>query len=199
MSAIAIVTAAGKAERFGGGKLVAPIEGEPLLNRTLRSLLDGGAGSVVVVTAPDSPLDGVTLLQDPRVTRVTNPDPSRGMFSSIQAGLVAARPDQSPDREWDPILVLPGDMPFVKARTVATVVSHAMENPGKIVSPRYQGKHGHPVALPGRMRREILDAPASMTLAMLIEAHAAERMSIDVDDRGVVRDVDERGDLRSER
>lgn len=195
MSAIAIVTAAGKAERFGGGKLVAPIEGEPLLNRTLRSLLDGGVGRIVVVTAPDSRLEGVTLLDDPRVTRAINLDPSRGMFSSIQEGLAASGSGDSPDREGDPILVLPGDMPFVKARTVATVVSHAMEHPGQIVSPRYQGQHGHPVALPASMRREILEAAPSITLAMLIESYEQERIYVDVDDRGVVRDVDARGDL----
>lgn len=192
---IAIVTAAGRAERFGGGKLVAPIEGEPLLNRTLRSLLDGGAGRIVVVTAADSPLDGVTLLQDPRVTRVVNPDPSRGMFSSIQEGLAASGVIESPDHTGATILVLPGDMPFVKATTVAAVIARASRNPGKIVSPRYQGKHGHPVALPGGLRHEILEAPPSNTLAMLIESHARERISIDVDDRGIVRDVDERGDL----
>jgi len=195
VGAIAIVTAAGKGERFGGGKLIAPLEGEPLLNRTVRSLLDGGAGRVVVVAAPDSRLDGVTLLGDPRVALVINPDPSRGMFSSIQTGVAAAGLSDSPDRAGDPILVLPGDMPFVKATTVAAVIARAAANPGKIVSPRHRGSHGHPVALPGGLRREILDAPPSLTLAMLIESHASERTFVDVDDRGIVRDVDERADL----
>lgn len=187
MSAIAIVTAAGKGERFGGGKLIAPVDSEPLLNRTLRSLLDGGVSRVVVVAAPDSRLDGVALLGDPRVVRVVNPEPSRGMFSSIQTGVSAA--------DGDPILVLPGDMPFVKPTTVATVIAQASASPGKIVSPRHRGTHGHPVALPGRLRHEILGAPPSSTLAMLIESHAPERTFVDVDDRGIVRDVDERDDL----
>ena len=52
MSAVAIVPAAGKGERFGGAKLMARFKGEPLINWTLWSLLDGGVGGVVVVTAP---------------------------------------------------------------------------------------------------------------------------------------------------
>ena len=57
MPAAAIVPAAGKGERFGGAKLVADIGGETLLNRTLRSLLDGGIDELIVVVAPHADLD----------------------------------------------------------------------------------------------------------------------------------------------
>lgn len=187
MKAFAIVPAAGRAERFGGGKLTAEIEGEPLLNRTLRSLLDGGVGHVVVVLAPGATFVTVdVLMNDPRVVRVINPNPSRGMLSSIQIGLAAA--------EGEPVLVLPGDMPFVTSGTVAAVLEAAAKS-GKIVSPRFEGRHGHPVALPARLRDEILTADASSTLATIIEAHADERLDVEVTDPGVVRDVDARGDL----
>lgn len=186
MGAIAIVPAAGRAERFGGGKLTAPIGGEPLLNHTLRSLLDGGVDRVVVVTAPGASLEGVTLLDDARVARAVNPDPSRGMLSSVQAGLAAAG--------GDPILVLPGDMPYVKSATVAAVLAAARDT-GRIVSPRVGGRHGHPVALPASLRDDILSAEPSTTLAALIEAREAARLSVDVTDAGVRRDVDVRGDL----
>lgn len=187
MGAIAIVPAAGRAERFGGGKLIADVDGEPLLNRTLRSLLDGGVEHVVVVLAPGATFVTVDLLMnDPRVVRVINPKPERGMLSSIQIGLAAA--------DGDPILVLPGDMPFVSSATVAAVVAAAGES-GRIVSPGFQGRHGHPVAFPARLRDEIVRADPSSTLAVLIESHAGERRAIDVNDPGVLRDVDAREDL----
>lgn len=187
MRPIAIVPAAGRAERFGGGKLIADVGGEPLLNHTLRSLLDGGLEHIVVVLAPGATFVTVDLIMhDPRVVRVINPMPARGMLSSIQIGLAAA--------DGDPILVLPGDMPFVKSATVAAVLAAAVES-GGIVSPSFQGRHGHPVALPARLRHEIVQAESSATLALLIEAHAGERRAIDVDDPGVLRDVDTRGDL----
>lgn len=187
MGSVAIVPAAGRAERFGGGKLIADIDGEPLLNRTLRSLLDGGVAHIVVVLAPGATFVTVDLLMnDPRVVRVINPKPERGMLSSIQIGLAAT--------DGDPILVLPGDMPFVSSATVAAVIAAAVES-GGIVSPRFEGRHGHPVALPARMREDIMQAGPSSTLALLIEAHAGERADIDVTDPGVLRDVDTRQDL----
>src|SRR5262245_47921358 len=104
MSSTAIVPAAGKGERFGGGKLLAEVAGVPMLDRTLRSLIDGGVDEIVVVLPPSGRFDTVRLLSEPRVLMVVNPDPSRGMFSSIQVGVEAA--------QGDPLIVLPGDMPF---------------------------------------------------------------------------------------
>ena len=187
MGAIAIVPAAGRAERFGGGKLIAEVDGQPLLDHTLRSLLDGGIERVIVVMAPGAAFPTVTLLNDPRVSLTVNPDPARGMFSSIQQGLGAA--------EGEPILVLPADMPFVKCETVAAVLSAARDS-RTIVSPCFNGRHGHPVALPGRLRDAVLSAPPGMTLSELIETHATGRVEVNVDDPGIRRDVDVRGDLR---
>jgi molybdenum cofactor cytidylyltransferase len=187
LAAIAIVPAAGKAERFGGGKLTADINGEPLLTHTLRSLLDGGAASIIVIVAPDAALESVSLLEDPRITRVVNPDPSRGMFSSIQIGFAQAA-------EGHPILVLPGDMPFVMSETVAAILEAARSS-GRIVLPRYEGRHGHPVAVPSSLTRAILAAGPETTLAGIIKSHAHASLDLDVADPGVRRDVDVHGDL----
>jgi molybdenum cofactor cytidylyltransferase len=186
MPTVAIVPSAGKAERFGGGKLLADLGGEPLLNRTLRSLLEGGVERVVVVLAPGATLATVELLTDPRVRRVINPNPERGMFSSIQIGLAA--------EDGDLFLVLPGDMPFVKPATVAQIVSETHRT-GRIVSPRIEGRHGHPVAFPVSLKAEILKADVSSTLADVLDAHTSERAAIDVSDPGVRRDVDTESDL----
>ena len=102
MPTLAVVPAAGRSSRFGSQKLLAPIDpisDEPLLNWTLRSLLDAGIRRVVVITAPNVDFTSVKLIHDPRVTIVTNPDPDRGMLSSIRAGLESTT--------GDPIIVLP--------------------------------------------------------------------------------------------
>src|SRR3954469_20467574 len=114
---IAVVTAAGSAERFGGRKLLAPVKGEPLLDHTIRALLDGGAAEVIVVVGTDARAElerDVNAMNDARVRPVENPDPSRGMFSSIQEGVRTA--------SGDVLLVLPGDMPFVRSETVRQVI-----------------------------------------------------------------------------
>ena len=189
MRAVAVVTAAGSAERFGGKKLLTPIDGEPLLDHTIRALLEGGAAEVIVVVGRDARAElerDVNAMLDPRVRPVENPDPSRGMFSSIQEGVAQTQGDM--------ILVMPGDMPFVSSDTVRAVIA-AYERKPAIVSPRYRGKRGHPVALPASLRDEIRAANPGSTLHDVIHAHTEMRVDVDLDDRGIVRDVDRIEDL----
>jgi molybdenum cofactor cytidylyltransferase len=186
VTSVAIVPAAGKGERFGSPlKLLADVRGEPMLGRTVRALLEGGVDRVVVVAAPGVSFAAVAALHDPRVTLVVNPDPSRGMFSSIQAGVAAA--------EGEPIVVLPGDMPFVRGGTVAAVLTAARL--GAVISPRYRGQRGHPIVLPARLRSEIVKADPASTLSAVLEAAEEDRFELDVDDPGILRDVDTMKDL----
>lgn len=187
--AVAVVTAAGSAERFGGRKLLATIDGEPLLDRTIRSLLDGGVSEVIVVVGRDDRADlerDVNAMNDARVRPVENPAPERGMFSSIQEGIATV--------SGDALLVLPGDMPYIRPETVRLILDTWQLRRG-IVSPRYRGKRGHPVAMPVDFRDEIRATNVSATLHEVIKKHLDVRSDLDVDDPGVLRDVDVPDDL----
>ena len=188
MGSLAIVPAAGAAERFGGAKLLASVGGDKLLERTIRALLDGGVDRVVVVLGPDAKdiRNGVPALEARGVRVATNRRPERGMLSSIQTGLREA--------SGDPILVLPGDMPYVEPATVSALVREQAQR-GGIVSPRFEGKRGHPVVIPGTLKDEILAAGDGATLHDVLRAHASDRVDLDVYDRGVIRDVDVPSDL----
>jgi molybdenum cofactor cytidylyltransferase len=188
MRSVAVVPAAGSAERFGGKKLLTLVDGEPLLDRTLAALLDGGVDQIIVVTAPGaSELErDINAFSDPRVWPVENPDPSRGMFSSLQAGMAEA--------EGDALIVLPADMPFVRGETVRLLLETFAKR-SAIVSPRFNGKRGHPVILPPALRDEIRAAEPTITLHDILKRHAELRVDVDVDDRGVIRDVDRPADL----
>ncbi|HEY8823954.1 MAG TPA: nucleotidyltransferase family protein [Candidatus Limnocylindria bacterium] len=189
MRAVAVVTAAGSAERFGGKKLLTPIDGEPLLDHTIDALLDGGVAEVIVVVGKDARAElerDVNAMLDPRVRAVENPNPARGMFSSIQEGVAQA--------QGDAILIMPGDMPFVSPETVRAVIA-AYEKKPAIISPRYRGKRGHPVALPAFLRDEIRAAAPGATLHDVIHAHSDIRIDVDVEDPGINRDIDKPEDL----
>jgi molybdenum cofactor cytidylyltransferase len=187
--AVAVVTAAGSAERFGGKKLLAPIAGEPLLDHTIRSLLEGGVAEVIVVVSADARRElarDVGAMNDARVRVLENADPSRGMFSSVQIGVAGA--------VGDALLVLPGDMPYVRPDTVRAVIAKFRERPA-IVSPRYKGKRGHPIVMPLSLRGEIAATSPTATLHDVIHHHQEERVDLEVEDGGVNRDVDTRADL----
>ena len=189
MTAVAIVPAAGAAERFGGAKLLADVDGEPLIARTLAALLPSVAAAVVVVGPDSAGLRELAALRGAKVRIVENPDPSRGMLSSLQTGIGSI--------DWaDVYLVIPADMPYVRAATVREIVERQACTSGGIVSPKYAGKRGHPVAVPARLRDEILAEDTRHTLHDVIKRHLAEREELEVDDPGVIRDVDTMEDLR---
>jgi molybdenum cofactor cytidylyltransferase len=187
MTSLAIVPAAGRSERFGSPKLTAPLRGEPLLAQTLRALLEGHVARVVVVSSETGVFDHIPLVADPRVSVVVNPDPDRGMFSSIQTGWASA--------EGDPVLILPGDMPFVRPATVAAVIAAYRRRPGFVVAQRH-ARHGHPIALPGSLRDAALAAAATFTLDAFIKSQALAPIEVEVDDMGILHDVDTPADLQ---
>jgi CTP:molybdopterin cytidylyltransferase MocA len=186
---VAVVPAAGRGRRFGGSKLVAIVGGQPMLERVIRSLLDAGIPRVVVVLAPDSAADAasVPVLGDPRVRTVVNPDPERGMFSTVQTGIAAAA--------GDPIVVLPGDVPFVRPATIRLVLDAARRD-ARCVVPTHDGRRGHPVAIPGVWREAIVAADPSRNLSEVLKSlDARGQLELPVEDSGVLRDVDVPGDL----
>lgn len=182
----AVVPAAGDSRRFGTWKLLADVGGAPLVERTLASLLGAGVDRVVVVVRAGDVFAAAPSFADARVTTVVNPDPARGMFSSIQAGLAAA--------DGDVVLVLPADMPFVTTATVRAVASRAAAT-GAVVVPVHDGRRGHPIAIPGSLRAPLTALAPATTLKEALAALAGDRERLDVPDPGILRDVDVPADL----
>ena len=183
----AIVPAAGASRRFGSAKLLHVLGAEPLLAHTMRALLDGGVARVIVVASPALDLTAVPAIGDQRVVTVINPAPERGMFSSILAGMSELNEDES-------ALILPADMPFVQPVTVARVLADH-QTTGEAVVAAYRERRGHPLLLPVRAWRAVCAHAHAPSLKAALAAVGIEPRFIDVDDPGVVQDVDERGDL----
>jgi molybdenum cofactor cytidylyltransferase len=112
-----------------------------------------------------------------------------GMGDSIAAG-VAATPDAA---GW---LVLPGDLPLVRPaslRAVADALRHA-----SVVVPLFRGTRGHPVGF-ARVHGAALQSLRGAEGAAAI-VRASQPLALDLDDEGIVTDVDTLEDLaRAER
>ena len=182
-----VIPAAGASRRFGSAKLLADLAGEPLLQHTLRAVLDAGLPRVILVVAPGHGLDVVPLVRDPRVSIAINPEPERGMFSSIQTGLRHLVTGQA-------ALVLPADMPFVRAETVSAVVERSVRDGGAAVAALH-GRRGHPLIIPGTVWPSVLKQDSGTTLKAALLELGVSLQEVPVDDPGVVRDVDVREDL----
>ncbi len=137
----AIVLAAGRGTRFGGGKMLAEISARPMLQYVLDLAAQAELDPVVVVLGEDA--DAIqTALSWRNEIRIRNEDPGRGISSSVAAGLDALGGDV------DGALVLLGDQPFLTLENVRVITGASRDDESPIVVPRYaDGRPGNPVLL----------------------------------------------------
>ena len=127
----AVVLAAGAGSRFGGGKLVATIDGRSLLAHVVDAARAAGLDPIVVVVPPDGALDAIDL---GAVRRVTNPNPVEGLSSSVRLGLRALELEDVVEAA----VILPADQPRVRSEVIRDLIAAADRNPdAPFVAPRY--------------------------------------------------------------
>jgi molybdenum cofactor cytidylyltransferase len=178
-----VILAAGASSRMGRPKALLEFAGETFIGR-LASLLHDYCNSVIVVTGFDS---GQVSAAAPAFAEiVVNPEPARGMLSSLQCALRAA--------EADAILFLPVDHGAVREDTVAAVA--ALAGAAEIIVPRFEGRHGHPVCISSAMAREILELRPEAQARDVIRSHRSGTRYVDVDDPAILRDIDTPGDYQ---
>jgi molybdenum cofactor cytidylyltransferase len=182
-----VVPAAGKGSRFGGAvhKLGQAFEGSTVLATTVRHAVETQLPVVVVTTAALAPLLA-QVLATRDVVVLTEAEAARGMGATIAAGVA----ERSGAPGW---VVLPGDMPLVKPGTILAVATALEQHP--VIYAQYKGRRGHPVAFAGELYSELIqlqgDDGARRVLARY-PAHGQE-----VDDAGVLMDVDTPKDLEA--
>ena len=175
-----ILLAAGLSSRFGRQKLLEPWRGEALVRRAARSFLEAGLAPVIAVVSGDRHL--ADALAGLPVTIETNPQPERGINTSIRIG-VGALP-----RATTAALIGVADQPLLTAEAILKLVQ-AFE-PGKIVGPRYGDHGGNPVIFdrrffPELMRLKEADRGGQVVVAAhpeaVIEVELPVSMGTDID------------------
>jgi molybdenum cofactor cytidylyltransferase len=137
-----VLLAAGASSRMGSNKLFLSLDGESLVRRALRSAREAQLDPVVVVLGSEA--DRVRAeLADPACAFVVNPDPARGIHTSLAAGIAALPPDA------EAVVVLLADMPFVTGRMIGTLIETYRKSRAKIVTSEY-GDAQAPPTLYGR-------------------------------------------------
>lgn len=139
-----LILAAGRGIRFGGGKMLAPIDGRPMLQHVLDLAAAAELAPVVVVLGQDADvIEGAVSWR--RERRVRNEDPGRGIASSLRLGLEALAEAQAP---VDRVLVMMGDQPRLRLDQLRSVTEKPHDPERPIVVPRYSdGRLGNPVLL----------------------------------------------------
>jgi CTP:molybdopterin cytidylyltransferase MocA len=133
----AILLAAGAGSRFGGGKLLAPYRGRPLIEASLSNLEGAPVDETVVVVGEDAKrLREVCERSGARV--VENLDWAEGISTSVLAGL------RELGAQAQAAVVLLADQPLVGAGAVERLVA-AFEAGARIAVATYGGRQRNPV------------------------------------------------------
>jgi CTP:molybdopterin cytidylyltransferase MocA len=165
---------------MGRPKQLLPVNGTPAIKRCLASVLAAGLSDIVVVTGAHG--DQVeSVIADLPVRVVRNERPESEMVESVRIGL-----RQAPSGSSSFLLCL-ADHPLVKPDTLRTLLRHHEAAPGSIIIPRYGGRRGHPCLFPRLLIEEVF---SGMTLREVIQRHADRIRLVNVDDEGVVLDMD---------
>ncbi len=167
---------------MGKPKLHLPFGDSTLLGTTVAAARAGGCSPVIVVGRCDD--ESLGDLAGDEIIIVRNKDPSRGMLSSLREGLVQVR--------GEGFFFIPGDMPLVAATTYGALLGHFGSGP---VIPTFRGRRGHPVLMPASLIAAMMELPLDLPLKRFIEASGP--LFIEVDDPGVLRDIDDAGSYKA--
>lgn len=189
----AILLAAGRGVRFGGGKLLALLDGAPLAAHALRTAFLSPVRRVFVAVADPAVRAAVEatatrLKASDRLVVVDVEDADEGMGASLRAA-ASALPDDTAG-----VFVFLGDMPAVDPATPA-LLARALESPHDIVAPMHLGRRGHPVLFGATWLQALRALSGDEGARALLESAGARLARIPVQDPGIHLDVDRPEDL----
>ena len=191
-----VLLAAGRGTRFGGGKLVAPLDGQPLVRHAASMLVRAGVRELVVVVAADDGAVEAALSEvlecGPRApvqARVVRVPGAQGLGASVATGIAALGP------AVEAALVALGDQPRVPDEVPRALLAAWRGTGAPIVAPRYQGGvRGNPVLFDADIFRELARLDGDEGARPVIQRNADRVRLVDVD-MAMPVDVDTREDL----
>jgi molybdenum cofactor cytidylyltransferase len=192
----AVILAAGKSSRFraGGGsdptKLVAKLDGKPIVRRVVEAALAAKARPIVVVTGY-ARHSVEAALADCDVSLAFNPKFASGLASSLSVGLTAM------PRDVVGALVLLGDMPLVGAPLIDALIDAFLARKDALAAvPLREGRRGNPVLLSQKLFERAMRLTGDEGARRLIGAlGASDLVEVEAPDIGATFDVDTPDDL----
>ncbi len=181
----AIILAGGRSQRFGAPKVLQSFRSVPFVTRLANQLQKQQVAPMVLVLGHQAQAILTQIPQRHRFTIVENKEYPLGQFRSLQVGI-----SQLPATVTGVVMCLV-DQPHVSEATFHTLLQTAERHSNSIVIPRFDGKKGHPVFIPAKIFKKILEADARQThLRDIFRAHSKQVVTVEVDDPAVLEDID---------
>lgn len=188
---VALVMAAGLSRRFGNDKRLAVLaDGRSLLQASLALAQTSFSATWLVLRQDDNPRE---LSIADTVNVIHAPADGIGLGTSLARAFQTL--EQSRTEKSAPIAaaVLLGDMPWVSPATCRHLAERAHSE--RILRPRHAGRGGHPVVFGRAFWPRLGQLSGDHGARDILREHAGACRLIDVDDGGVLRDIDVPGDI----
>ena len=181
----AVVMAAGRSSRMGGAnKLLAEVEGQPMVRRVVMTALSSGAAPVFVILGHDAHRVRAAL-RGCKVHFVDNPAYAEGMSTSLRQGLAALPADA------DGAVILLGDMPRIDQAAIDRLIAAFDPTEGRsICVPVWNGKRGNPVLWARRYFAEMAEIAGDVGARHLIGEYADQVAEVPMPDDATLVDID---------
>lgn len=195
-----LILAAGGGSRLGGGKLLLPWRGKPLIAHTVAAAAAfRPGGPLFVVTGHDAPAIRQAIASHcagAPVRMVDNPDWEKGQSTSLRAGLAAIENDVG---ECAGVMVMLGDQPLVAPSSLDRLACAYGEGRRraracKAAAPVHAEKRGNPVILSPELFPLLHELRGDVGARNILAALGGDLLAVPVDDPGVLRDVDTAGE-----
>ncbi|MDJ0949879.1 MAG: nucleotidyltransferase family protein [Alphaproteobacteria bacterium] len=187
----AVLLAAGESRRMGvANKLLLEIDGEPIVHRTARQMLEAGPIEAVAVLGHDSTRVGHAVADLP-LAQVVNPHYRDGQMTSVHAGLAAL------SGPCAGVMICLADQPMLTAADYRELMrAFAARGDKSILVPTWRGRRGNPVLLAWAHRGAILARQANLGCRQLIDRNPDLVFAYATDVDRFVRDIDTQADYR---
>jgi molybdenum cofactor cytidylyltransferase len=179
-----IILSGGASRRMGTPKALLQFQNETFLDRLIR-VFSAVCDPIIVVVGQHADRIQSGIERSREVLFAVNPDPERGMLSSLQCGLALVPAGA------EAAMFLPVDHPHIEVSTIATLAARFRADCPPVTVPTYAGEHGHPVCIARQLIAELLALPPEAKASDVIHRHVSKTLYIEVADSAVTTDVDD--------
>jgi molybdenum cofactor cytidylyltransferase len=181
-----VILAAGEARRFGAQKLLARLDGRPLVQHVIDAANASCLEDVALVVGANAD-DLLAQLDLGRTRAVRNSDPARGLASSLQIGL------RSLDQRLHAALVLLGDVPGVTTALIDELVARGRDTRASAVISVWRGRRSPPVVLHQSLWAAAFALQGDVGMREVLKDHDVVEFAVS-DALGSLDDIDTPGD-----
>ncbi|MBP2637629.1 MAG: mobA 1 [Firmicutes bacterium] len=184
---VGLIVAAGYSSRMGRFKPLLPLGTKTVIETAVDSLLHGGITDIRVIVGYQA-AELYPVLERLPVSIIENPNYAAGMFSSVLAGLTTFA------AEADAFLLLPGDNPLIRKRTIKDLLRCYRQTKAAVSYPVFNGERGHPPLIGAACFGDILASDGSCGLCHILEKFEQDSKDVAVADQGTLLDMDTQED-----